>query len=84
MNDPRKRIEEIETLMADATFWDNKERAQTVLRELNDLKTALAETEKYERGNAVITIYSGAGGDDAEDFSRILLEMYLKYADRKG
>jgi peptide chain release factor 2 len=84
MNDPRKRIEEIEVLMADAAFWENKETAQNILRELNDLKSALAETEKYERGNAVMTIFSGAGGDDAEDFSRILLEMYLKYAARKG
>ena len=70
--------------MADAAFWENKDAAQNILRELNDLKSALAETEKYERGNAVMTIFSGAGGDDAEDFSRILLEMYLKYADRKG
>ncbi len=84
MNDPRKRIEEIEALMAEASFWDNKDKAQDILRELNGLKSALAETEKYERGNAVITVFSGAGGDDAEDFSRMLLEMYLKYADRKG
>ncbi|MFA6158309.1 MAG: PCRF domain-containing protein [Candidatus Paceibacterota bacterium] len=84
MNDPRKRIGEIEVLMADAAFWENKDTAQNILRELNDLKSALAETEKYERGNAVVTIFSGAGGDDAEDFSRIILEMYLKYADRKG
>ncbi len=84
MNDPRKRIEEIENLMSDASFWESKEKAQNILRELNDLKSALAETEKYERGNAVMTIFSGAGGDDAEDFSRILLDMYLKYAARKG
>jgi peptide chain release factor 2 len=84
MNDPRKRIEEIDVLMADPAFWENKDAAQNILRELNDLKSALAETEKYERGNAVMTIFSGAGGDDAEDFSRILLEMYLKYAARKG
>lgn len=70
--------------MADAAFWDNKDSAQNILRELNGLKSALAEAEKYERGNAVMTIFSGAGGDDAEDFSRILLEMYLKYAARKG
>ena len=75
MNDPRKRIEEIENLMSDASFWESKEKAQNILRELNDLKSALAETEKYERGNAVMTIFSGAGGDDAEDFSRILLDM---------
>jgi peptide chain release factor 2 len=33
---------------------------------------------KYDNGSAIMTIFSGAGGDDAEDFSRILLEMYLK------
>jgi peptide chain release factor 2 len=31
-----------------------------------------------------VSIISGAGGDDAEDFSRILYEMYQKYAAQKG
>lgn len=84
MADPQKRILEIEALMAEATFWDNKDKAQAALKELNSLKSEAAEVEKFERGNAIITIFSGAGGDDAEDFSRILLEMYLKYFDRLG
>lgn len=84
MLDPQKRIQEIEALMAEATFWDNKDKAQATLRELNILKAEAAEVEKFERGNAIVTIFSGAGGDDAEDFSRILLEMYMKYFDRLG
>ncbi|MEN9621925.1 MAG: peptide chain release factor 2, peptide chain release factor 2 [Candidatus Parcubacteria bacterium] len=84
MNEKRKRIEEIEVLMAEASFWENKDKAQAILKELNTLKSDIAESEKYERGNAVITIFSGAGGDDAEDFTRMLLEMYMKYADRQG
>lgn len=84
MADPQKRILEIEALMAEATFWDNKDKAQAALKELNSLKSEAVEVEKFERGNAIITIFSGAGGDDAEDFSRILLEMYLKYFDRLG
>lgn len=84
MDNKEKRIAEIETLMGEASFWDNKEKAQTILRELNQLKGEIAEAEKYEKGNAIMTIFSGAGGDDAEDFSRMLLEMYMKYADRKG
>ncbi len=84
MIDPQKRIAEIEALMADASFWDAKEKAQHILKELNTLKALAAEVEKYEKGNAIVTIFSGAGGDDAEDFSRMLLEMYLKYFDRKG
>lgn len=80
----QERIAEIEVLMADANFWENKDRAQAVLKELSVLKTEIAEAGKYEKGAAVITIFSGAGGDDAEDFSRMLLEMYMKYATKKG
>lgn len=84
MNEKLKRIGEIEALMADASFWSDKERAQAFMRELNSLKAEIAEAEKYERGNAVMTIFSGAGGDDAEDFSAMLLDMYLKYAAKRG
>ena len=38
---------------------------------------------KYDKGNAIITIISGAGGDDAEDFVSMLLSMYMKYVDKK-
>lgn len=84
MNKNRERVKEIESFMARAEFWENKDRAQTVLKELNSLKTELAEADKLEQGNAIMTIFSGAGGDDAEDFSRMLLDMYMKYADKRG
>lgn len=78
------RIQEIEALMAGADFWNDKDKAQSLLKELNDLRAKKAEAGKYEKGNAIITIFSGAGGDDAEDFSRILFDMYQKYAARRG
>jgi peptide chain release factor 2 len=53
------------------------------VRELQNLKDDLEGVGKYDKGSAVMTIFSGAGGDDAEDFSRILLEMYLKLFARK-
>ena len=39
---------------------------------------------KYDQGGAVVSIISGAGGDDAEDWARILSEMYQKYASRQN
>ncbi len=81
------RIKEIEEMMNSADFWVDKNKAQELIKELQDLKAAaLLGTGggKYDAGGAIMTIFSGAGGDDAEDFSKILLDMYLKYIAKKG
>ncbi len=70
--------------MTSPDFWSDKERAQSILKEIASLKEKKAGVDKYNKGNAIITIISGAGGDDAEDFSAMLLEMYMKYANKKG
>lgn len=82
--DPQPRIAEIEAAMQEPTFWDDPKAAQAMIKELQDLKAAAAGGGKYDRGNAVITIVAGAGGDDAEDFARMLLEMYQRYAEGRG
>jgi len=84
MNEVEKRIGEIEVAMNEEGFWNNKENAQEILKELSAKKAELAELGKYERGNAIMTIFAGAGGDDAEDFARMLLSMYMKYFDTCG
>ena len=70
--------------MGAADFWTDKAKAQTALKEYQDLKVKLAGGGGYDKSDALITIVSGAGGDDAEDFSRILFEMYKKYSAGKG
>ena len=83
----QQKIDELEMQMLASDFWNNKNRAQEVLKELAELKNQKEGKEgpqKYDKGNAVLTIISGAGGDDAEDFSAMLLNMYLKYASRKN
>ena len=79
-----QKIKELEEQIASPDFWSDKNKAQVTLKELADLKDKKEGLGKYDKGNAIVTIISGAGGDDAEDFSRILLDMYMKYADRKG
>ena len=78
------RIAEIEAQMAAPEFWNNKEKAQTVLKEYQDLKAKLAGGGSYDKSDVIISIISGAGGDDAEDFSRMLFSMYSKYVASKG
>jgi peptide chain release factor 2 len=78
------KIDILEAEMSTADFWSDKNRAQEKIKELQNLKGELEGVGKYDRGNAVMTIFSGAGGDDAEDFTRMLLEMYQSYAEGKG
>ncbi len=88
MNEDKEKIEEkikeLEDAMNSADFWADKIKAQNTIKELAELKDKKEGLGKYDKGNAIVIIFSGAGGDDAEDFSKILLEMYLKYSDKKN
>ncbi len=80
----QKEITDIETAMTAPDFWSDKVRAQAMIKRLQELKDSADGLGKYDRGNAVVTIFSGAGGDDADDWSAMLLKMYSKYAERNG
>ncbi len=80
----QKQITDIETAMAQADFWSDKVKAQATIRELQDLKDQLEGVGKYDKGNAVMTLFAGAGGDDAEDFAAMLLHMYMKFIENRG
>jgi len=79
-----KEIDILEKAMLAPDFWSDKNKAQNILRELALLKEKKEGAGKYDKGNAIATIISGAGGDDAEDFSAMLLGMYMKYINKKG
>ena len=39
---------------------------------------------EHDRANAIVTINSGAGGTESQDWAEMLLRMYLRWFDRKG
>lgn len=82
--DGKNRIQEIEDAMLRADFWNDPQKAQTMIKELQTLKDTADGKGKYDRANAIVTIVAGAGGDDAEDFARMLVELYQRYAEKQG
>jgi peptide chain release factor 2 len=53
-------------------------------RELDRLQEEALFTGEYDAGDAVVTIHSGEGGTDAQDWAEMLLRMYLRWGERRG
>lgn len=88
MEDIKRALEkeqlELENSMLEPLFWLNKDKAQATIRRIQEIKNELSGVGKYDAGDAVMTIFSGAGGDDAEDFSSMLLNMYMKFCSKNN
>ena len=74
-----KEISNLETQMNSVTFWDDKEKAQTTIKKIKELKDKRDGVNTLDKGSAIMSILAGAGGDDSEDFDMMLLEMYKAY-----
>ncbi len=78
------RIKEIEGAMQSVDFWSDSGKAQKMIKEMRELKDDLEGVTKYDKSGATLSILAGAGGDDAEDFARMLYEMYVKFINSRG
>ncbi len=55
-----------------------------ITSELGRLEMATLLGGKYDRGNALLTINTGEGGTDAQDWAAMLERMYLRWCERRG
>ncbi|HEC99925.1 MAG TPA: peptide chain release factor 2 [Proteobacteria bacterium] len=84
-------LEETEVLLELAIEEDDRETAQESERKLLSLERAIEQDEfnrmlrgEHDRNNAIMSINSGAGGTEAQDWTQILLRMYTMWTQNKG
>lgn len=95
----QRRLDGFRSLEAEATDLDelaelaqeDADMAAELETQLGTLESRLAELEEarlfsgeYDSGDAVVTVRSGAGGTDSQDWAEMLLRMYLRWAERRG
>lgn len=54
------------------------------LKRNKKLKTALFLSGPYDASDAILSIYAGAGGKDAQDFAEMLLRMIARFCESRG
>jgi peptide chain release factor 2 len=57
---------------------------QRLAARLDELELRALFTGEHDERDAICTVNSGAGGTDAQDWTNMLLRMYLRWAERRG
>jgi peptide chain release factor 2 len=53
-------------------------------RSLDQLQIEALFSGEYDGGDAIVTVHSGTGGTDSQDWTEMLLRMYLRWCDDRG
>ncbi len=85
-----KDLEELEMMLSfiedgdesfEKEFYQELEKLE---KNLEKKRLQLLLTGKYDKNNAIVSINSGTGGLDAQDWAKMLLRMYTRWAEGHG
>jgi peptide chain release factor 2 len=77
-------LEELVELADDGELVELGAAVTPLKRQLERLEEDALFRGEYDAGGAVVTIHAGTGGTDAQDWTEMLLRMYLRWAADRG
>ncbi|MFO1440048.1 MAG: peptide chain release factor 2 [Verrucomicrobiaceae bacterium] len=66
------------------TWREVQDEHTKLVKDVGDFELQQLLSGPFDRGNAFLTIHSGAGGTEACDWADMLLRMYQRWCDRRG
>ena len=86
-----RQAESLDEFLALAQEEKDDSLSDSFNSELSEIQTKLHQLEfklvlsgKYDQRNAIIALHAGAGGVESQDWVRMLLRMYVRWAERRG
>lgn len=86
-----ERAEGLKDILDLAMEEDDQSMEPEIAKELNEVKEIMDKKEielllsgKYDENNAILTFHAGAGGTEAQDWTEMLIRMYMKWAEAEG
>ena len=90
-NDIKNQWEDVSTLVElgieendDSVLGEVKTGYCELQEKIDNMKLDTLLSGKYDKLSAIITLHSGAGGTEAQDWCEMLYRMYNMWAERKG
>lgn len=90
-NKLKEKVEDVEVLIEMSIEMEDGSSLEEIKGELKDIeeiinnfKIEVLLSGEYDKNNAIISLHSGAGGTDAQDWTQMLLRMYSRWAEDKG
>ena len=84
-------IEDLEVLIDLVLEEEDYDTYREIVEGLKDLSKRADEFKlntllsgEYDKNNAILSIHSGAGGLEAQDWAEMLLRLYRRWAESKG
>lgn len=66
------------------TYKEIGDQYDRVFKEAEDLKLATLLSGQYDKNSAILSIHSGVGGLEAQDWAEMLFRMYKRWAEQRG
>ena len=80
----QKEIGQLDKLKKELAELNTEKAANEFENKLKEKEFQIFLSGKHDKNNALLSIFSGAGGQDAQDWATMLLRMYERYCQRKG
>lgn len=85
-----KDHEELETIIAfiqegeDSFEKELNKGLEDIAKRVEEVRLTTLLKGDYDKNNSIISIHAGTGGLDAQDWAKMLMRMYTRWAEQKG